>query len=118
VHEIGRKQAVSRSANEFTLNTPVVLAVRVINRLIPDNTVSTIKNDRVPLNRARSLSLSRSAWKAKKRERYFKRFFLPKATRLGMCDSLRKEVILLYILSFTLSGICLYDTPAGNNYIL
>lgn len=33
VHEIGCKQAVSRSANEFTLSAFVVLSVMVINRL-------------------------------------------------------------------------------------
>lgn len=37
MHEIGCKQAVNRNANEFILNTFVVLPVMVINRLIPGN---------------------------------------------------------------------------------
>lgn len=39
MHEIGCKQAVSRSANEFTLNAFVVLSIIVINRLISGNLV-------------------------------------------------------------------------------
>lgn len=37
VREIGCKQAVNRTANEFILNAFVVLPVMVINRLIPGN---------------------------------------------------------------------------------